>query len=60
MSEVMRDYLNVIGQYPLLTTDQEIKLSRRVKRWQELRDKPNPTNAERREIGLGFARVRSW
>jgi RNA polymerase sigma factor (sigma-70 family) len=54
MSEVMRDYLNAIGQYPLLTTDQEIKLSRRVKRWQELRDKSNPTNTERREIRSGL------
>ena len=50
----MRDYLNAICKYPLLTTDQEIKLSRRVKRWQELRDKPNLTNAERREIRSGL------
>ena len=54
MSDVMRDYLNEVGKYPLLTTDQEIKLSRRVKRWQELRDKPNPTNIERREIRSGL------
>ena len=54
MSDVMRDYLNEIGKYPLLTTDQEIKLSRRVKRWQELRDKTNPTNIERREIRSGL------
>ena len=50
----MRDYLNEVGKYPLLTTDQEIRLSRRVKRWQELRDKPNPTNIERREIRSGL------
>lgn len=54
MSDVMRDYLNEVGKYPLLTTNQEIKLSRRVKRWQELRDKPNPTNIERREIKSGL------
>ncbi len=53
-ADVLRDYLNEVGKYPLLTTSQEIELSRRVQRWRELRDsKRELTKAERREIKGG-------
>lgn len=49
-----RDYLNVIGRYPLLTPEQEIQLSRQVHRMLALRDQSTPlTKKEEREIKIG-------
>lgn len=49
-----RDYLNVIGRYPLLTPDQEIQLSRQVHRMLELQQKQTPlTRRQEREIKVG-------
>ena len=36
MSDYVKDYLNSIARYPLLTPQQEIQLGRRVMRWREL------------------------
>lgn len=49
-----RDYLNIIGRYPLLTPDQEIQLSRQVHRMVELKQQEAPlTKREEREIKIG-------
>jgi RNA polymerase primary sigma factor len=49
-----RDYLNIIGRYPLLTAEQEIQLSRQVHRMLELNAKDGPlTKREEREIKIG-------
>lgn len=54
MADSIKDYLNSIAKYPLLTAEQEIQLGRRVQRLRELQslDHP-PTNAEQREIRSG-------
>jgi len=53
-SDTLRAYLNEVGKYPLLTTSQEIELSRRVQRWVHLRDeKRELTKAEQREMKSG-------
>ena len=36
MTDSVKDYLNEAARFPLLTTDQEIQLSRQVKRALEL------------------------
>ncbi len=48
MSETIKDYLNSIARYPLLTAEQEIQLGRRVARWRELREKEEPLTAQER------------
>lgn len=49
-----RDYLNIIGRYPLLTPDQEIQLSRQVHRMLELQQQTTPlTKREEREVKVG-------
>lgn len=49
-----RDYLNIIGRYPLLTPEQEIQLSRQVHRMLELKQKAEPlTRREEREVKIG-------
>lgn len=54
-SDTLRTYLNEVGKYPLLTTSQEIELSRRVQRWVHLRDeKRELTKAEQREMKSGI------
>lgn len=50
----VKDYLNAIARYPLLTADQEIQLGRRVARWVELRQLDRELSmAERRELRSG-------
>lgn len=49
-----RDYLNVIGRYPLLTPEQEIQLSRQVHRMLALKGEDRPlTKREEREVKIG-------
>lgn len=54
MADNIKDYLNSIAKYPLLTPQQEIQLGRRVARWHELRslDRELTTN-ERQELRSG-------
>lgn len=53
-SDHFRDYLNVIGRYPLLTAEQEIQLSRQVHRMLELQQQTTPlTKREEREVKIG-------
>jgi len=54
MVDSVKDYLNSIAKYPLLTPQQEIQLGRRVARWQELKQSERPlTNDEKRELRSG-------
>ena len=54
MADSIKDYLNSIAKYPLLTPQQEIQLGRRVAKWQELRQSDRPlTTDERRELRSG-------
>jgi RNA polymerase sigma factor (sigma-70 family) len=54
MSDVIKDYLNSIARYPLLTTQQEVELGRRVARWRELKEKEGKlTEQERTEFRSG-------
>jgi RNA polymerase sigma factor (sigma-70 family) len=53
MSDSIKDYLNSIARYPLLTPQQEIQLGRRVSRWQELRHAERLTTVEQRELRSG-------
>lgn len=54
MADSIKDYLNSIAKYPLLTAQQEIQLGRRVARWQELKDLNRKlTDIERREYRSG-------
>lgn len=54
MADSIKDYLNSIAKYPLLTPQQEIQLGRRVARWQELRHVDRQlTSDERRELRSG-------
>ena len=46
-ADAMRDYLDAISRYPLLTTQQEIQLARKIAQYMELRDNPAPTPADR-------------
>tara|TARA_R100000005_G_C4959901_1_gene177008 strand:+ start:10 stop:912 length:903 start_codon:yes stop_codon:yes gene_type:complete len=49
------DYLNEIGREALLRPDEEIELSRQIKRWLELRDMDGErTPAEKREMKRGL------
>ena len=54
MSDSIKDYLNSIAKYPLLTPQQEIQLGRRVQRLRELQSLGRAlTNAEQREVRSG-------
>jgi RNA polymerase sigma factor (sigma-70 family) len=53
-ADAMRDYLDAISRYPLLTTQQEIQLARKIAQYMELRDNTNPTPAEQRLIKAGL------
>ena len=54
MADTIKDYLNSIAKYPLLTPQQEIQLGRRVARWRELKDATHPLSAdEQRELRSG-------
>jgi RNA polymerase primary sigma factor len=53
-ADAMRDYLEAISKYPLLTTQQEIQLARKIAQYMELRDNPSPTPAEQRLIKAGL------
>jgi RNA polymerase sigma factor (sigma-70 family) len=53
-TDAMRDYLDAISRYPLLSTQQEIQLARKIAQYMELRDNPNPTPAEQRLIKAGL------
>jgi len=53
-ADAMRDYLEAISRYPLLTTQQEIQLARKIAQYMELRDNTNPTLAEQRLIKAGL------
>lgn len=53
-ADAMRDYLEAISRYPLLSTQQEIQLARKIAQYMELRDNPNPTPAEQRLIKAGL------
>ena len=53
-ADAMRDYLEAISRYPLLTTQQEIQLARKIAQYMELRDNTNPTPAEQRLIKAGL------
>lgn len=49
----IKDYLNEIARYPLLSPEQEINLSRQVVRMQELSAKPERTSVEEKQIRAG-------
>ena len=53
-ADATRDYLDAISRYPLLSTQQEIQLARKIAQYMELRDKPDPTPAEQRLIKIGL------
>jgi RNA polymerase primary sigma factor len=53
-ADATRDYLEAISRYPLLSTQQEIQLARKIAQYMELRDKPDPTPAEQRLIKAGL------
>jgi RNA polymerase sigma factor (sigma-70 family) len=53
-ADAMRDYLEAISRYPLLTTQQEIQLARKIAQYMELRDNTSPTLAEQRLIKAGL------
>ena len=54
MADNIKDYLNSIARYPLLTAQQEIQLGRRIARWKELKDlQRSLTIDERRELRSG-------
>ena len=53
-ADAMRDYLEAISRYPLLSTQQEIQLARKIAQYMELRDNPIPTPAEQRLIKAGL------
>jgi RNA polymerase primary sigma factor len=53
-ADAMRDYLEAISRYPLLTTQQEIQLARKIAQYMELRNNPSPTPAEQRLIKAGL------
>jgi len=54
MSDSIKDYLNSIAKYPLLTPQQEIQLGRRVARLKELQQLDRPlTKDEQREVRSG-------
>lgn len=54
MADSIKDYLNSIAKYPLLTPQQEIQLGRRVVRWYELKNLDRKlTELERREFRSG-------
>ncbi len=47
------EYLGRIGRYPLLTPDQEIELSRRVKKYLDLKEQKDLTKKERHLFNAG-------
>ena len=52
--DAFKTYLNAIGNYPLLTADQEIQLSRQIQRMLELKDAEHElTVAEKRQVKIG-------
>ena len=54
MADSIKDYLNSIAKYPLLTAEQEIQLGRRIAKWRELKDLTRSlTPDERREVRSG-------
>lgn len=54
MADNVKDYLNSIAKYPLLTAQQEIQLGRRVAKWQQLRNVDRKlTSIEQREFRSG-------
>jgi RNA polymerase primary sigma factor len=53
-ADATRDYLDAISRYPLLSTQQEIQLARKIAQYMELRDNPSPTPAEQRLIKAGL------
>jgi len=53
-ADAMRDYLDAISRYPLLSTQQEIQLARKIAQYMELRDNTSPTPAEQRLIKAGL------
>lgn len=54
MADSIKDYLNSIAKYPLLTPQQEIQLGRRVAKWQELKNLERKlTRDEQREMRSG-------
>jgi RNA polymerase primary sigma factor len=53
-ADATRDYLEAISRYPLLSTQQEIQLARKIAQYMELRDNPSPTPAEQRLIKAGL------
>lgn len=58
---LLKDYLATIARYPLLTTNQEIQLSRRVQRYLELSKKDGPlTITERKELRSGVRARRTF
>jgi RNA polymerase primary sigma factor len=53
MIDYLSDYLLEIGRYPLLTPAEEILLGHQIQEGIRLREKENPTKAEKRRILLG-------
>ena len=52
--DAFKNYLNAIGNYPLLTADQEIELSRQIHRMLELKELDRELTAqEKRQIKIG-------
>lgn len=54
MSDSIKDYLNVVARYPLLSAEQEIQLSRQVHAMRELKDVAGPTPQQQRIIKRGL------
>tara|TARA_S200002703_G_scaffold35632_2_gene30719 strand:- start:634 stop:1542 length:909 start_codon:yes stop_codon:yes gene_type:complete len=51
-------FMDQAGRYELLTTDEEIHLSRRIQRWRELKDKEGELTKEERRAIKGGLRAR--
>jgi RNA polymerase sigma factor (sigma-70 family) len=50
MADSVKDYLNEIARYPLLSTQQEIQLSRQIQAGMELADRPDLSVEEKRTV----------
>jgi hypothetical protein len=52
--DAFKSYLNAIGNYPLLTADQEIQLSRQIQRMLELKEADRElSSTEQRQVKIG-------
>lgn len=58
MADSIKDYLNSIAKYPLLTAEQEIQLGRRVMKWRELKNLERSLTKEEQRQFKGGERAR--